>query len=69
MLQLFRNFFRSKIGIVVTLAFLGLIAFAFASMDVPTPAHLVVWPAEIALRLSAIRESIPPNFRCGPAMR
>ncbi len=34
MLQLFRNFFRSKIGIVVTLAFLGLIAFAFASMDV-----------------------------------
>jgi len=34
MLQLFRNFFKSKIGIVVTLAFLGLIALAFASMDV-----------------------------------
>ncbi len=34
MLQLFRNFFKSKIGIVVTLAFLGLIAFAFASSDV-----------------------------------
>ncbi|WP_169053520.1 peptidylprolyl isomerase [Alteraurantiacibacter aquimixticola] len=34
MLQLFRNFFRSKLGIVVTLAFLGLIAFAFASSDV-----------------------------------
>lgn len=34
MLQLFRNFFRSKIGIVVTLAFVAVIAFAFASMDV-----------------------------------
>jgi peptidyl-prolyl cis-trans isomerase D len=34
MLQLFRNFFKSKLGIVVTLAFLGLIAFAFASSDV-----------------------------------
>lgn len=34
MLQLFRSFFKSKFGIVVTLAFLGLIAFAFASMDV-----------------------------------
>ena len=34
MLQLFRNFFSSKIGIVVTLAFLGLIALAFASSDV-----------------------------------
>lgn len=34
MLQFFRNFFKSKVGIVVTLAFLGLIAFAFASGDV-----------------------------------
>src|SRR5690606_26090906 len=34
MLQSFRNFFRSKIGIVVTLAFLALIAIAFASSDV-----------------------------------
>ena len=34
MLQLFRNFFKSKVGIVVTLAFLALIALAFASMDV-----------------------------------
>ena len=34
MLQSFRSFFRSKIGIVVTLAFLGLIAIAFASSDV-----------------------------------
>lgn len=34
MLQLFRSFFKSKIGIVVTLAFLGLIAVAFASSDV-----------------------------------
>ncbi|MBH5322698.1 peptidylprolyl isomerase [Aurantiacibacter sediminis] len=34
MLQLFRGFFKSKIGIVVTLAFLGLIAVAFASSDV-----------------------------------
>ena len=34
MLQIFRSFFQSKIGIVVTLAFLGLIAFAFASSDV-----------------------------------
>ena len=34
MLQLFRSFFKSKFGVVVTLAFLGLIGFAFASMDV-----------------------------------
>lgn len=34
MLQLFRNFFSSKIGIVVTLGFLALIAVAFASSDV-----------------------------------
>ena len=34
MLQSFRSFFRSKIGIVVTLAFLALIAIAFASSDV-----------------------------------
>lgn len=34
MIQLFRNFFKSKIGIGVTLAFLALIAVAFASSDV-----------------------------------
>jgi len=34
MLQLFRNFFKSKLGVVVTLAFLVLIALAFASSDV-----------------------------------
>lgn len=34
MLQTFRNFFQSKIGIGVTLGFLGLIALAFASGDV-----------------------------------
>ncbi len=34
MLQIFRSFFKSKIGIIVTLAFLGLIAVAFASSDV-----------------------------------
>ncbi|MDE1466651.1 peptidylprolyl isomerase [Aurantiacibacter sp. D1-12] len=34
MLQLFRSFFKSKVGIIVTLAFLGLIAVAFASSDV-----------------------------------
>lgn len=34
MLQMFRNFFKSKLGIVVTLAFLALIAVAFASSDV-----------------------------------
>lgn len=34
MLQTFRNFFKSKVGIVITLAFLGLIALAFASGDV-----------------------------------
>jgi peptidyl-prolyl cis-trans isomerase D len=34
MLTLFRNFFKSKIGIGITLAFLVLIAFAFASSDV-----------------------------------
>jgi peptidyl-prolyl cis-trans isomerase D len=34
MLQFFRNFFRSKIGIGVMMGFLGLIALAFASADV-----------------------------------
>ncbi|HWK40694.1 MAG TPA: SurA N-terminal domain-containing protein [Croceibacterium sp.] len=34
MLLSFRSFFKSKVGIAVTLAFLALIAFAFASMDV-----------------------------------
>ena len=34
MLTFFRNFFKSKLGLAITLAFLGLIAFAFASMDV-----------------------------------
>lgn len=34
MIQLFRNFFRSKIGLGITFAFLALIALAFASMDV-----------------------------------
>jgi len=34
MIQLFRNFFKSKLGIVITLGFLGLIALAFASSDV-----------------------------------
>ncbi|QZD89622.1 SurA N-terminal domain-containing protein [Qipengyuania aurantiaca] len=34
MLTFFRNFFKTKIGLAIVLAFLGLIAFAFASMDV-----------------------------------
>ena len=34
MLQFFRNFFKSKLGIPVTLAFLLLIGIAFASADV-----------------------------------
>ncbi len=34
MISTFRRFFQSKIGIVLTMAFLALIAFAFASMDV-----------------------------------
>ncbi|RKF23299.1 peptidylprolyl isomerase [Altericroceibacterium spongiae] len=34
MLQLFRNFFKSKLGIAFTLGFLALIAIAFASSDV-----------------------------------
>lgn len=33
MLQFFRNFFQSKLGIPITLAFLALIAIAFASSD------------------------------------
>ena len=33
MIQFFRRFFQSKIGIVVSLAFLALIAFAFAASD------------------------------------
>lgn len=36
MLQFFRNFFKSKLGIPVTLAFLVLIGVAFASADVAT---------------------------------
>lgn len=38
MLTTFRRFFQSKIGIVVTMAFLALIALAFASMDVSSSA-------------------------------
>ena len=38
MISLFRNFFKSKVGIFITLAFLGLIALAFASMDVSNTA-------------------------------
>ncbi len=34
MLTIFRNFFKSKFGLAITLAFLGVIGFAFASMDV-----------------------------------
>jgi peptidyl-prolyl cis-trans isomerase D len=34
MIQLFRNFFKSKLGVGLTLAFLALIAVAFASSDV-----------------------------------
>jgi peptidyl-prolyl cis-trans isomerase D len=34
MLQFFRSFMKSKLGVLVTLAFLGLIALAFASADV-----------------------------------
>ena len=34
MLQFFRSFFKSKIGLAITFVFLGLIAFAFASSDV-----------------------------------
>ena len=34
MITFFRNFFNSKLGIPITLAFLGLIAFAFAAADV-----------------------------------
>lgn len=34
MIQFFRKFFSSKLGLAITLAFLGLIALAFASMDV-----------------------------------
>lgn len=36
MLQLFRNFFKSKVGVLFTLAFLALIALAFASSDIAT---------------------------------
>src|SRR6185503_2901014 len=34
MLQLFRNFFKSKLGVGITLVFLVVIAIAFASSDV-----------------------------------
>lgn len=34
MIQFFRSFFQSKIGLAITFAFLALIALAFASMDV-----------------------------------
>ena len=38
MLQVFRNFFKSKFGVVFTLGFLVLIGFAFASSDVANTA-------------------------------
>ena len=34
MITLFRSFFQSKLGIAITMVFLGIIALAFASMDV-----------------------------------
>lgn len=34
MITLFRNFFKSKLGVGITLAFLGVIALAFASSDI-----------------------------------
>lgn len=34
MFQFFRNFFKTKVGLAISLAFLGLIALAFASADV-----------------------------------
>ena len=34
MFQFFRNFFKTKLGLAISLAFLGLIALAFASADV-----------------------------------
>ena len=34
MLTFFRSFFKTKVGLAIVLAFLGLIGFAFASMDV-----------------------------------
>ena len=34
MITFFRKFFQSKVGLAITLVFLGLIGFAFASMDV-----------------------------------
>ncbi|WIW94812.1 peptidylprolyl isomerase [Altererythrobacter rubellus] len=38
MISIFRNFFSSKLGLSLTLGFLGLIAFAFASSDVANQA-------------------------------
>ena len=38
MIQLFRNFFKSKLGVGITLGFLALIALAFASSDVANTA-------------------------------
>ncbi len=38
MISIFRNFFSSKLGLGLTLGFLGLIAFAFASSDVANQA-------------------------------
>ncbi len=38
MITFFRSFFQSKLGVAITLAFLGLIAFAFASSDVANTA-------------------------------
>jgi peptidyl-prolyl cis-trans isomerase D len=34
MLQFFRNFFKTKIGLAITIAFVGLIGLAFAVSDV-----------------------------------
>ena len=40
MISLIRQFFSSKLGLGLTLGFLGLIAFAFASSDVANTANL-----------------------------
>ena len=51
MLQLFRNFFKSKLGVGITLGFLVLIAIAFASSDVANTSCSAALPAATAWRV------------------
>jgi len=59
MFQFFRNFFKTKLGLAIALAFLGLIALAFASADVSSTG---TFGGIAGLRLGRISD-VPVNDR------